>query len=273
MNPGKRTILLDAQGNPTESGKQKKARRDDGMLTKCRRAIYHLHEAFALLFEIPEAQQVCIDTMMSVTGHVWSVYNAVKQDTNRAGGLITKMGGASGKLKLGTKEVTLNDAMKIFKKICLLYGVKFSTEDEDKKVRGCLQSQIALIYAFKYKMQENLYLNDKFTISDGKDERKAIEVGQYGIQPRHYCLLGGANMTPTLQTALRQGLGPATILINLARCTNDAYKEKWKKAAAECFAGVVGITDVIGLICSSGREYADLIEHLCNLATTGICCN
>lgn len=170
-------------------------------------------------------------------------------------------------MTLGTKKVPLKTAMDSFEKICSLYGIGLGREEDHKKSKGCLQSQLALIYSFKYKMQENLYLNDKFTTSDSKDERRDIEVSQFGVMPRHYCLLGGANMTPTLQTALRQGLGPATILINLARCTQPIYQEKWKKMAVECFSGVVGIMDAVNLIAGSGNEYADIIEGLCISAT------
>nr|UQS95351.1 MAG: nucleoprotein [Byreska virus] len=269
-NAGKRkTVLVDANGKETVSGQQKKAKKDDTLNNKMRALIHHLHEVSAISFKFEEVDYLSLEKTMQLTSNIWTAYVVLKQQSSGSGRVAEKIKDNQ-TFKAGDKEVGKDAYIADVKKLFGLYDVKFVNTEEDLQKRGCFQSNLSLLYTFKMRMQEGVYMNTKFTISETKDAKKEVEVSQYGVQPRHYNLLSGSNFTPMCQSALMQSLGPATLLINLARCTDTKFQPKWKEAAKACMSGVAGINGIVELIAGTGAAHSSLISNVLDICNFGI---
>lgn len=155
--------------------------------------------------------------------------------------------------------------------ICELYGLKFDSAPAMKDLRGIFQVNLCLMYAFKYRAAEGVYLNNEYKITV---KAEAVEVGKqmkdWGVKPAHFPFSYGSSFPPSLQSAIMQQLGPVTLLIGLCETTSQAYQEKWVKAAVGQMSGVPNMASIANVLKGSKTKHKELVSGVLDLVGLGI---
>lgn len=100
--------------------------------------------------------------------------------------------------------------------ISALYGLKFDATPAMRDLRGIFQVNLCLMYTFKYRACEGVYLNTTYKTTVGKDEVDVDrQMKSWVVHPPHTPFSYGANFPPALQAASMQQMGAALLLIGL----------------------------------------------------------
>lgn len=111
-----------------------------------------------------------------------------------------------------------------------LYGLEFNNTPQSKEMRGTFQVNLCLIYAYRFRCNEGVYLNSTYKQGEGAGVETVIPIDSWGVMKHHLPFMYGANFPPSMQSALMQQLGPAALLIGLAETTSAAFQGKWESA-------------------------------------------
>lgn len=104
----------------------------------------------------------------------------------------------------------------------------------------------------------------------GKHEEQIMELHRFGLNNSHAPFLTGCSYTPSLQSSMKQSLGPLTVLMNLVMNTEDKYVKAWKDAFGQAFKLVLKVEEMANLLAKSKSKYSALIPGLGDLCHLGI---
>lgn len=109
----------------------------------------------------------------------------------------------------------------IFTTCCKGYGLEFTSTPAMKDLRGTFQVNLCLIYAFRFRCNEGVYLNNVYKRGEIGGIDKVTMVSQCGVKPAHLPFTYGANCPHSIQSALMQQLGPTALLIGLCEIVSQ----------------------------------------------------
>lgn len=266
--PAKIRRIVNLQGQEVTTGGLAKPVRDVPLNTQMRYLVLHLHEAYFKYMGVAQAKIKHIDVTMKVTGLIWTSYTLVKQAANRSGNVIQKVKDTS-VLNIGGIDRTVGELKDIFIKICNLYGLVFDGSPQSKDMRGTFQMNLCLLYAFRYRCNEGVYLNNTYKIGEGAGIETVVPIDSWGVMKRHYPFMYGGNFPPSMQSALIQQLGPAALMIGLAETVSPNYQDKWVNAVKGQLSGVPNIGAITDLIKGTREAHASLITSVLDIAALG----
>ncbi|GAB0089278.1 hypothetical protein DMENIID0001_037960 [Sergentomyia squamirostris] len=100
--------------------------------------------------------------------------------------------------------------------------------------------------------------------------KKVIKIAQLGYSQCHQVLFAGSNMNPTMQSSLRQSLGPLTVLYNVGKQTDAKYIESWKQTAMQQL-GHLGISEeLIAAVVQTKNQNSPLNAKIGDLLLFGL---
>lgn len=267
--PPKRRRIYNLNNEEVSSGGLAKPTLNAAVNQRMRLLVLHLHEVFAFLFEFDEEGLLKIDETMKLTSAIWTCYTLKKQEVNTTGSVKTKVN--------DTTEVTINGITKKigelkghFTTICDGYGLQFIQTQPMKDLRGTFQVNLCLIYAFRFRCNEGVYLNNVYKRGEMNGVDKVTKVSSWGVKPAHYSLTYGSNFPPSMQSALMQQLGAAALLIALCETIITDYQQKWVNAVCAQLAGIPNIESIAHLLKGSRDKYIDLVTRVLDIACFGI---
>lgn len=248
-NAPKRRRILGADGNEISTRGLAKPQLDDKQNKDCWLLVHHLHAAFYIRFQFDTNLEGPdnLDTLTGLTSLIWMLYLKTKQEANKVGRAGEKIP-TIGLLTLNKVTLPISHLLTIFNDICKLYGLEFLSKETTPQLRGNFQSNLTLFYAFKFRCQEGLYVNNTYRRSEAEREGDSTPVEYWGVKRTHWPLMYGGNFLPSMRSSLLQQMGPATILVSLAEQTDERFQEKWRKAAITQLSGVPNIETAVQYI-------------------------
>lgn len=261
--------ICNLEGNEVSSGGLSKPVIKPAENKLMRMCIHHLHEVFALMYGMGDADMIDIDETMKLTSAIWTCYTVKKQKANDKGSVKDNVKDTT-IITVNKKARLFKDLMEAFSTVTVGYGLKFtSTSQEDRDLRGTFQVNLCLIYAFRFRCNEGLYLNNLSKQGELGGVEKAVKVKEWGVTFAHLPFTYGANFPPSMQSALMQQLGLAAIMIELCEARNPDFQGKWVKAAISQLSGVPNIESIAHKCKGKRDENANLVTKVLHIACFG----
>nr|QGA87316.1 nucleocapsid protein [Culex orthomyxo-like virus] len=270
-NDAKRQRLefVDTEGKPATSSGLSKPALDPEANGLAKRVLYHAHCAVMSLSGMGEAFYSQLEPMCLITSNLWTAHTIIKQEGNGKGAVKNRVNGTL-PVVLGDKSVFPEDFVVILRGVLELYGLKPGTEAYEK-FKGCFQTHLTQMHAFKLRQAEVQFMNKNYTVgTSAAGKEQVVQMHLYGVQPAHMALCYGANFPPSMQTANMQQMGPATLLVGLARQKMPVYQEKWERAVNQQMGGVANIKEIASLIGGAGGAAKHFIEKTLDICAAGV---
>nr|QRD99914.1 MAG: nucleoprotein [Culex modestus orthomyxo-like virus] len=270
-NDAKRQRLefVDTEGKPATSSGLSKPALDPEANGLAKRVLYHAHCAVMALSGMSEEFYSQLEPMCLITSNLWTAHTIIKQEGNGKGAVKNRVNGALPVL-LGDKNVLPETFVNILRGIFELYGLKPGTEAYEK-FKGCFQTHLTQMHSFKLRQAEVQYMNKNYTVgTSAAGKEQVVQMQLYGVQPAHMALCYGANFPPSMQTANMQQMGPATLLVGLARQKMPIYQEKWERAVNQQMSGVANIKEIASLVAGAGGAAKHFIEKTLDICAAGV---
>lgn len=188
-NANKRRKIIGPDGNEISTGGLAKPQLDDTQNKTCRLLIHHLHMAFFVRFKfvVTADGHYNLDSLNSLTSLIWTLYLKTKQEANKVGRAREKIT-STGSFTLNGVTVETAHLLDVFSRICKLYGLEFLGKDTTPQLRGNFQANLTLFYAFKFRCQDRLYVNNTFRKTEGEREGDSTPLHYWGVMRTHWPL-------------------------------------------------------------------------------------
>lgn len=221
------------------------------------------------MMEFAVTDRANIDAVADITSVIVTCHNYNRQTANGVGGLRELIDDefvfiANG-MELPGKRVA-----KGLKALAERYGFKYSRNDDDRKNIGTLSSILSLVGGYRHRLSEVRLGNVVIMKTKKGNEELTMELSRFGLNNSHAPFLTGCSYTPSLQSSMKQSLGPLTVLINLTLNTEEKYARAWKDAFCQAFKLVPNIEEMANLLAGSRAKYSSLIRALGDLCHFGI---
>lgn len=259
--------LVDTEGKEVPDEKRSRATPNCTLKHKAIFLIMHWHEY--LLWKAGNVITYDLDIVADVTSIVQTIHTKMRQDANGSGSIRDKITDAF-TFTIG-ETIIRYDAIKVgMRKIAELYGFTYNITTESKEKLGTLSSLLVLFCAFRSRLNEVRIGNDKITFKKSADEVQQMPLSQFGMDNTHCILLTGCTYTPTLQSSMKNSLGPMTIAVNLCMTTDQRYQKSWVDAFVQTFKLIPNVAEIAELLKGSRQRYYTVLSQLANLALAGI---
>nr|APG77863.1 nucleocapsid protein [Wuhan Mosquito Virus 4]APG77889.1 nucleocapsid protein [Wuhan Mosquito Virus 4] len=270
-NDAKRQRLefVDTEGKPATSSGLSKPALDPEANGFAKRVLYHAHCAVMALSQMEESYYAHLETMCLITSNLWTAHTIIKQEGNGKGAVKNRVNNAV-PVVLGDKQLFPEQFVIILRGVLDLYGLKPGS-DAYERFKGCFQTHLTQMHSFKLRQAEVQYMNKNYTVgTSAAGKEQVVQMQLYGVQPAHMALCYGANFPPSMQTANMQQMGPATLLVGLARQRMPIYQEKWERAVNQQMSGVANMKEVARIIAGAGGTAKHFIEKTLDICAAGV---
>lgn len=252
----------------TAENPSKKPRLDPIELDKKERAIgciLHWHEWAAFEFKVEHNH---IDGMATISSFIFTAHSRLIKAGSGKGGLIAKTDAVGIVHKIGSITKKPSDFEKGIEKISKAYGFSYKRGAPKNESIGSLNALVALVVGWELRLTEVRMGNLK--ISKGRsEETRPYNLEHYGMNKRHDALLAGVCFAPSIQSAMKGGLGPMTVAIILCE-TSQEYQDKWKKTFVEIFKLLPFAQELADALAGSGQRKVALLKALADICLFGI---
>lgn len=267
---GVRTVKrrnVDVEGNEIPDSKRNKAVPEVEKKHNALLFILHAHEWLMKDFDVKDRGD--IDAVADITSVVVTSHNYNRQMANGVGGLRELITAdfvftANG-INVPGGRVTTG-----LKNLAERYGFKYTRNEDDRKNIGTLSSILSLVGGYRHRLSEVRLGNVVIMKTKRGNEELTMELSRFGLNNTHAPFLTGCSYTPSLQSSMKQSLGPLTVLINLTLNTEEKYARAWKDAFCQAFKLVPNIEEMANLLAGSRARYSSLIRALGDLCHFGI---
>lgn len=165
----------------------------------------HWHECLALEFGITNF--TTIDDMADITSIVWTIHTKLRQDANQAGSLVTKITDDF-EFDVDTTKRKWSVLKPKMIQLAALYGFTYGSTVLEKNKIGTLNSILSLIVCFRPRSNEVRSGTNRIILRKSGSDTMEVDIGNFGLAPRHAVLMAGSSYNPTLQSSMKQSLGP-----------------------------------------------------------------
>lgn len=258
---------VDVEGNEIPDSKRNKAIPEVDKKHKALLFILHSHEW--LMVEFAVTDRANIDAVADITSVIVTCHNYNRQTANGVGGLRELIDDEFVFIANGM-ELPGKIVAKGLKALAERYGFKYSRNDDDRKNIGTLSSILSLVGGYRHRLSEVRLGNVVIMKTKKGNEELTMELSRFGLNNSHAPFLTGCSYTPSLQSSMKQSLGPLTVLINLTLNTEEKYARAWKDAFCQAFKLVPNIEEMANLLAGSRAKYSSLIRALGDLCHFGI---
>nr|QMP82385.1 nucleocapsid protein [Dipteran orthomyxo-related virus OKIAV195] len=264
---GTKRRLVDPDGNEIPDPKRMRATPDGDTKIRALMLILHWHEAFLRFFRGIARHD--IDEIADLTSFCWTIHTKFRQDSNMVGSMVTRITD-SHEFVHHEEKVTWGGIKNDFKLIAGLYGFDYGTSEASKSRTGTLGAILSLLVCFRPRCNEVRTGTNKIVLRKTANTVDDIPIEQFGLGPRHSVLMNGCTLNPTLQSSMKQSLGPMTIAINLAMQQDRTYQRAWKQAFITTFKLIPGVNEIANIIAGSKRQNDAIMNMLGDIALWGI---
>lgn len=257
---------VDVNGHELPDSKRTRAAPDTTLKLSIIKLILHWHESLARKFGITGLNH--IDEVADITSILWTIHTKLRQDANGNGNMARTIRDDF-KFKINETEIEWNRLKPDLEAIARLYGVEYGTS-EDKRIKiGTLGSYLGIFVSFRPRMHEVRTGTGKITMNKTNGVLNQIPIEQFGLASRHAVLMNGCTFNPTIQSSMKQSLGPMTIAINLCMQTERQYQRAWKQAFINSFNLFPHASEISEILAGSKRQNDSLLCVLADLAMWG----
>lgn len=264
-----RLTYVDTEGRPTTSSGVSRPALDPVANGLAKRVLYHAHCAVMCYAGMEEKYYKNLEIMCLITSNLWTAHTVIKQEINGKGTVKNRVD--NNKLvTLGNASLKPEEFVNVLRGVFVVNGLIPGTEAYEK-IKGCFQTHLAQMFAFKLRKAEVQYMNRDYRVGTAPSGKpQVVQMELYGVQMAHMALSHGANFPPSLQTAMLQQMGPATLLVGLCRQDNNVFKEKWERAVNQQMSGVANMAEVSSLIAGRRGKAKDYIEKVLDICAAGV---
>lgn len=146
----------------------------------------------------------------------------------------------------------------------------YNDTDASKTQIGHISTYLGFSASYKAHFNEVRIGNQQIVRRKTAEAQEQMQIEQFGLQSHHSILLTGCTFNPTLQSSMKQSLGPMTIVINLCMTTEKSYQENWEKAFVQVFKLLSYAPQIAKMLAGSKTTYKTIIGQLADLALCGI---
>uniref|UniRef100_A0AAT9JNP1 Nucleocapsid protein n=1 Tax=Cryptocercus meridianus orthomyxovirus 1 TaxID=3133492 RepID=A0AAT9JNP1_9ORTO len=264
--PTQKRKMVDTTGREIQDSKRLRATPNASLKGKALCLLLHWHEFIRLTLRGIDRYQ--IDEIADITSMLWTCHTALRQKANGIGSMNTRMN-SSFEFKFGEVSIKWNSVEAKLKSIAELYDFNYGSSEAEKDRTGTLTSILALFTCYRPRSNEVRVGMTKITMKKGVNEVTETPIEAYGLCQYHQVTLEGCTFTPTLQSAMKQSLGPMTIAINLCNQKESIYQASWKAAFVNAFKLFPGATQIAELLAGSGGSYTTVLNTLATLCMYG----
>uniref|UniRef100_A0AAT9J9Z3 Nucleocapsid protein n=1 Tax=Cryptocercus meridianus orthomyxovirus 2 TaxID=3133493 RepID=A0AAT9J9Z3_9ORTO len=260
--------LVDATGNEIPDPKRNRADPDVSLKMNAIYLLLHWHEYMCKVFSITSREMNRIDTIADITSILWTAHTKFRQQANGKGSIATLISPtfefeANG---IKTKWNSISENLRI---LASLYGFRYEVNEEGKNATGTLGSILSLIVSFRARFNEVRVGTNHITLKKSGNTIQQIPIGQFGLRPEHAVLATGSSYNPTIQSSMKNSLGPMTIAINLAMQTEREYQDAWKRAFCQSFKLIPNSQEIANLLAGSKSDETVIMSLLADIALFG----
>ncbi|ASA47423.1 nucleoprotein [Aedes alboannulatus orthomyxo-like virus] len=229
--------------------------------------IMHWHEYLSKVFGLTSRSN--IDQIADLTSICSTLHTKFRQDLNGVGTLRDRINDDFKFTAVG-KEITYGAIKDTMKALATLYGFKYIATDEDREAIGTLSSVMVLMSAYRQRFNEVRLGNTSITLKKKDGTEYEMELSRFGLNNTHSTLLHGCRFTPSLQSSMKQSLGPLTIVINLCMNQDRKYQEAWKSAFCQAYKLLPYVTNIAEILAGSKTRHQAIIRQLGDVGLFGI---
>lgn len=257
---------VDVDGNDLPDAKRNKAPVDGVTKMKTLLCILHLHEFMLTVFK---GARTNIDDMANLTSFIMTIHNKLRQEANGVGSMRAKIQDNT-EFEAGEATSKFSDLKGPFITIMKKYGFEYKKEQPFLGRMGTFKGIFSLICAYRYRFNEMRNGTHKIVLRKTAEADLEMPISIFGLRPIHAVTLKGCTYNPSLQSSIKQSLGPMTIAINLAMTTDVRFQGGWKTAFCGAFKNINMAPQIANLIAGTQMANRTVLGHLADLALFGI---
>lgn len=263
--PASKRKLVDPEGREIPDPKRSRALPDESLKLNAIKLILHWHEFFLKIFNI---QREHIDDVADITSFLWTIHSKFRQDANGIGSMTTKITDAH---QFTFKDLYLEwgKIKTVLKSTAALYGFDYGTSESSKAKTGTLGAILCLFTCYRPRFNEVRTGTSKITLRKLNNDTYEMPIEMFGLSLRHTILTTGCTYNPTLQSSMKQSLGPMTIAINLAMQTDRTYQRAWKQVFVSTFKLFPYAHEIAELLAGNKNHNNALMGVLADIALFG----
>lgn len=266
LRPYKRKVV-DEFGNEVPDSKRNRAVPEVDMKMNAFKLVAHWHEYLRNIFDIKERNN--IDDIADLTSVVQTVHTKFRQESNGFGAMKDAITDAYVFTAAG-KQTTFLVIKDHMKKLAEDYGFKYINTPAANKTTGTLSSLLGLFVAYRHRFTEVRLGNTSLVFRKTKDADEVMELGRFGLTNSHCSSLSGCRFTPSVQSAMKQSLGPMTIAINLCMNTDPRYQQSWKEAFVQAFKLIPHVDEIAKTLAGSRTKCKAILRLLGDISLFGV---
>nr|APG77879.1 nucleocapsid protein [Jingshan Fly Virus 1] len=256
--------LVSPDGRELQEAKKQRANPEMDVKTKAICCILHWHEFLLKEFTVKREH---IDDVADITSICWTAHTKFRQETNAVGSLINKITDDH-EFKIHLSAVKWSK-IKGLKTIAAEYGFDYGTTDNSRSKTGTLGSILCILTSFRPRFNEVRVGTNGVVLKKEGSDTYVMPIEQFGLSSRHQVLTTGCTFNPTLQSSMKQSLGPMTIAINLAMQQETNFQKPWKSAFVNCFKLIPYAQSIADLIAGEKQKNTALMCMLGDIALFG----
>lgn len=211
----------------------------------------HWNEYLMTTFKLDERHN--IDDVADLTSIVWTIHTKLRQDANTSGALVTKITDDF-LFKVGSVTKKWKELKTSMVSITKLYTFTYGTSVPEKARTGTLGSLLALMVCYRARGNEVRTGTNRITLKKMQGDTLEVPIEQFGLTSSHSVLMAGCTYNPTLQSSMKQSLGPMTVAINLCMQTDKTYQKSWKQTFVSVFKLFPYVNKIADALAGSKKE-------------------
>lgn len=264
--PPTKRMLVTIDGIEIPDPKRIRADPDVALKTDALVCLLHWHEYMAILYKLDDPSR--IDSVADITSILWTAHTRFRHEANGNGSLLSKITSTT-TFNVGTNISQWEVFSGPLKEIAKAYNFKYQTTEEGRNRTGTLGSLLALFNAYRPRFNEVRVGTTKITMEKSQSLVKETPISSFGLGQEHAILTAGSTFNPTIQSSMKQALGPMTIAINLCMQNERVYQQAWKKAFIQAFKLFPGVNEIANLLAGSGRDHDGILRLLADISLWG----
>lgn len=258
---------VDELGNEVPDSKRNRAVPEKNVKMNVFKLILHWHEYLRYKFNVPTRYN--IDEIANLTSICSTIHTKFHQDTNGVGSLKDRITDDFEFTAVGN-TLKYSQIGPTMKQIASVYGFRYQATEEDRKKLGTLSSILVLVVGYRSRFNEVRLGNTSITLKKMNDQEYEMELHRFGLNNTHCCLLHGCRYNPSLQSSMKQALGPMTTALNLCMNQDPKYAKSWKDAFCQAFKLVTGHEDIANTISGTRTKHAAILRQLADIGLFGV---
>nr|APG77903.1 nucleocapsid protein [Sanxia Water Strider Virus 3] len=259
----------DTEGNEQPDAKKNKAT-PDSRKNVIIAFLIHIH--IYIMHKLSLASYYEIDTIADITSML-STFHTIKRQTYSSGGQVKNKVVMSQTPSIYgyTGKVTLEELYKVFEEFITKYSLVYGTAEkkDTQSDTGILSSILALTAVYKGRVSEVRTGNLKFVYRKTPTEIKEMALSLYGLDNGAAAFMAGANLNPSIQSSMKQSLGPLTVALQLCNCKESKYQKSWKAVFCQVFANVPRKEEIAQLLAGTTNQHKEILQLLYQFCMMG----